>query len=88
MHSDELAEGFFSEPWALNQFFEDFYKKNEPIVDQIENWSNNNSFNLNEGWKVELARNIQNRFEKLFDNIPDKKVNQWEKLFHKFLEKH
>src|SRR5699024_3587700 len=54
--------------FRANQFFEDVFDANKPIVDQIEEWAKNNSIILQDGWKVDLSRNIQNRFEKLFEN--------------------
>lgn len=72
--------------FRANQFFEDVFDANKPIVDQIEEWAKNNSIILQDGWKVDLSRNIQNRFEKLFENADNTLIEAWEKLFHKMLE--
>lgn len=64
-----------------DQYFEDVYKKNEPIVNQIEEWANNNNIELEEGWKVEMARNAQNRFDKIMKTIPDEMYKKWIELF-------
>lgn len=68
-----------------DDLFEDMYKESTPIVNQIEEWAGNNSIDLEEGWKVELARNIQNRFDKVFSDVDENLVKAWEKLFNKFV---
>lgn len=72
--------------FRANQFFEDVFDAKKPIVDQIEEWAKNNSITLQDGWKVDLSRNIQNRFEKLFENADKSLIEAWEKLFQKMLE--
>lgn len=69
-----------------DQFFEDVFDAKKPIVDQIEEWAKNNSIILQVGWKVDLSRNIQNRFEILFGNADNTLIEAWEKLFQKMLE--
>lgn len=68
-----------------DDLFEDVYKENDPIVNQIEDWAESNSINLEEGWKVELARNIQNRFDKVFLDVDENLAKAWERLFNKFV---
>lgn len=65
--------------------FEDVYQTDEPIVNQIEAWAEQNSIDLEKGWKVELARNLQNRFDKVFLNIDKSLVEKWVNLFNKFI---
>lgn len=68
-----------------DDLFEDVYEESNPIVNQIEEWAGNNSIDLEEGWKVELARNIQNRFDKVFSDVDENLVKAWETLFNKFV---
>ena len=70
---------------AINDF-EDFYIKDKPIVDQIENWAKIENIVLEKGWKVEIARELQNKFDKNFDNVGEKYVEIWKKLFEKLLK--
>jgi len=67
------------------QYFEDYYKPEIPIVNQIEEWAKKNSISLMDGWKVELARNLQNRFDKAFENIDEKFIEIWVNLFDKLM---
>ncbi len=69
--------------YRSDQYFEDFYKVGEPIVDQIEAWAKKNSIDLGDGWKVEIARNVQNRFDKVMESVPEEMVMNWKKLFEK-----
>ncbi|WP_430428440.1 AAA family ATPase [Maribacter litoralis] len=71
--------------YRCDQYFEDFHDSKKPIVDQIEDWAKNNSIDLENGWKVELARTIQNRFDKHFEKIDDKLVKSWKQIFEKLL---
>ena len=62
-------------------YFADFYKADEPIVDQIENWAKGNDITLSNGWKVELARAVINQFDRVMKDIPEELIKKWEKLF-------
>lgn len=62
-------------------YFEDVYKIGEPIVDQIEDWAKNNSIDIEDGWKVEIARIAQNRYDNLMKTIPDTLYKKWVNLF-------
>lgn len=66
--------------------FEDFYVENEPIVGQIENWAKVENIFLEKGWKVELARDLQNKFEKNFNKVDTRYVEIWKKLFGSLLK--
>jgi predicted ATP-dependent endonuclease of OLD family len=72
--------------YRSDQYFEDFYKEGVPIVDQIEAWAAKNLITLNEGWKVDVARTAQNRFEKVIEVIPDNMKQAWIEVFKKFTE--
>ncbi|MBP7611553.1 MAG: AAA family ATPase [Paludibacter sp.] len=67
--------------YRCDQYFEDFYQKGSPIVNQIEAWAKRYNMSLNEGWKVEIARGIQNRFDKIMESIPTELKDKWIKLF-------
>ncbi len=69
--------------YRSDQYFEDFYKGGEPIVDQIESWAKKNGVQLEEGWKVEIARVAQNRFDKIMESIPNDMEENWRKLFER-----
>tara|TARA_R110000868_G_scaffold170223_4_gene405435 strand:+ start:627 stop:2762 length:2136 start_codon:yes stop_codon:yes gene_type:complete len=69
--------------YRSDQYFEDYYKKDEPIVDQIEAWATKNGIELENGWKVEVARIAQNRFNKVMESIPKEMEENWKKLFEK-----
>jgi predicted ATP-dependent endonuclease of OLD family len=64
-------------------YFEDSYKQNEPIVDQIQEWAIRNRIQLDSGWKVEVARAVQNRFDKIMSDVPENLKKAWVELFKK-----
>ena len=66
-----------------DQYFEDYYRKDWPIVNQIEVWARKNSIALTHGWKVEVARVAQNRFDKIMEAVPEKLKQSWISLFQK-----
>lgn len=70
--------------YRARDFFEDFYNVDKPIVSQIEEWAQDNSIELEKGWKVDLARNMQNRFDKAFSNVNESLVEAWVNLFNRF----
>lgn len=69
--------------YRSDQYFEDVYQVGQPIVRQIEAWARKNSIDLGDGWKVEVARNVQNRFDKLMESPPDEMVKNWREIFEK-----
>lgn len=71
--------------YRCDQYFDDYHDSEKPIVDQIEDWAKSNSIVLEDGWKVELARTIQNRFDKHFQKINDNLLKSWKKIFEKLL---
>lgn len=66
--------------------FEDFYQADKPIVNQIEDWAKNENIILEKGWKVEIARELQNKFDKNFDKVDAKYLEIWSKLFESLLK--
>lgn len=73
--------------YRSDNYFEDYYEKDKPIVNQIEEWAKSNLISLPSGWKVDLARAIQNRFDKIFENISSDTETKWENLFQKLINK-
>lgn len=72
--------------YRCDQYFEDYCKEGQPIVNQIESWASKNNITLNEGWKVEVARKAQNTFDKIMLSVPDKLKNAWVSIFQKFTD--
>ncbi len=72
--------------YRSDQYFEDYYQKDIPIVNQIEAWAGKNSITQNDGWKVEVARVAQNKFEKIMESVPDTLKKSWIALFAKLVE--
>lgn len=66
--------------------FEDFYTMDKPIVDQIEDWAKTENIILEKGWKVEIARDLQDKFDKNFEKVDEKYIEIWRKLFKKLLK--
>lgn len=66
--------------------FEDSYIQNKPIVDQIENWAKKENLTLEKGWKVDIARDLQNKFDKTFVEVNEKYTSMWIKLFEQLLK--
>jgi predicted ATP-dependent endonuclease of OLD family len=71
--------------YRCDNYFDEIYDNKKSIVNQIENWAKINSITLIDGWKVELARSIQNRSDKLFEVTNDTLIDKWEKLFQKLI---
>lgn len=65
-------------------YFEDSLIEEEPIVDQVEKWANDNSITLPTGWKVDIARELINNFDRAMRDIPDSLQTQWVSLFETF----
>lgn len=66
--------------------FEDVYIDGKPIVDQIEDWAKKENITLEKGWKVDIARDLQNKFEKSFDRVDKKYLEIWKKVFETLLK--
>ncbi len=66
--------------------FEDSYISKNPIVDQIENWAKKENIILEKGWKVEIARELQNKFDKNFNKVDSEYIDIWTKLFESLLK--
>ena len=68
------------------EFFEDFYTEGEPIVNQIDAWAKENNIDLQNGWKVDLSREILNKGAKHFPTIKPDTEKIWMALFEKLSE--
>lgn len=66
-------------------YFEDYYQIGLPIVNQIEDWSKQNKIQLADGWKVELSRSLQNRFESELNDVGEDLEKKWSELFKRLL---
>ena len=62
--------------------FEDVYKSKEPIIPQIEKFACDHGVELENGWKVELAKKV--KVSMLKKTIDKEQSEVWEKLFDKF----
>lgn len=83
--NDELAR-MFSRLYRRVSSDEDFdysYKNNEPIVNQMEVYAKENGYNLDEGWKVELAKECQRNFDRILEKTNDDLKTKWISLFDK-----
>lgn len=83
--SDELAR-MFSRLYRRVNSDEDFdysYKSSEPIINQMEIYAKENGYTLDEGWKVELAKECQRNFDRILEKANDDLKNMWVLLFEK-----
>jgi hypothetical protein len=65
---------------ATDKDFSDEVKAGQPIVPQIEAFAATHSITLNNGWKVDLAKQVKQRLLK--DGMPDQALREtWAKLF-------
>jgi predicted ATP-dependent endonuclease of OLD family len=68
-------------------YFGDVHVEGEPIVDQIEKWASENSVTLLLGWKVDVARELINNFDRAMKDVPDDLVAHWVTLFETLITK-
>lgn len=71
--------------YKVDNYFEEYYKEGEPIVDQVEKWAKQNNLVLENGWKVDLAKAAINQFDRTMNNPPVELQQIWETLFQKFV---
>jgi len=88
MPNEELARIFAKKYRRVNSEdeFDYIYDKNKPIIPQMEKFANENGYNLEKGWKVELAKDFQKSFDRIIDRTPAELKEKWEKLFSKITE--
>lgn len=66
--------------------FEDNYKKDTPLVSQIEAFAEANGIELEKGWKVGISMVAKAQLKsKKADAIPQEYIDKWTKLFNAFL---
>tara|TARA_R110000850_G_scaffold277034_1_gene421556 strand:- start:1769 stop:3652 length:1884 start_codon:yes stop_codon:yes gene_type:complete len=66
--------------------FEDVHDPKKPIIPQIKNWADRESFGLEQGWKIKLAIGVKNKL--LADTaryVGDEDIKRWKELFDKLL---
>jgi len=82
---EELAK-VFSKKFRGNSTddFEYLFDKSKPIINQMEDFAKQNSYALDLGWKVELARDFQRIFPRIIDKIDEDVLANWKKLFDIF----
>lgn len=68
----------------VEESFSDTYDRTSPIVPQIENFAEEHSISLEDGWKVELAKASKRKFHSNAKNVnPSEELkNKWIKLFN------
>lgn len=67
------------------QDFEDFHDPKKPIVPQIKEWAKKEGFDLQEGWKVQLALGVKAKLLASPDkHVDDEILKRWTALFKKF----
>lgn len=64
--------------------FRDVAKPTEAIIPQIEANANANGVDLQQGWKVDLARAVKQRLIKAPEECPKESIELWVKLFEPF----
>ena len=85
MLNEELARAF-SRLYRRVSSDEDFdysYDKNKPIINQMEVYAKENGYSLDEGWKVDLAKECQRNFDRILDKTNDDLKAKWVSLFDK-----
>lgn len=83
MPNDELARAF-SRLYRRVSSDEDFdysYDKSKPIVNQMEVYAKNNGYTLDDGWKVDLAKECQRNFDRIIEKTSGEMKNKWITLF-------
>jgi predicted ATP-dependent endonuclease of OLD family len=63
--------------------FEYVYDSSKPIVNQMEDFAKSNGYDLDLGWKVELAKDFQKIFDKISAHISEDIISKWAILFQK-----
>ena len=67
--------------------FDQEYDESQPIINQIEKWSEEFNVDLSLGYKVQLAKDVKQEMlkSKFLGNVDNKLVNIWEQLFDKII---
>lgn len=85
MPQDELARLFAKQYRRVNSEdeFDYIYDKSLPIVNQMEVFAKENGYAINDGWKVELAKDFQRNFDRIVTRCEDEVKEKWLKLIEK-----
>ena len=67
--------------------FEDEYDSSKPLINQVEEFAKKNDITLEDGWKVELSKNVKKQMQKSSLTIEDDATKKWIKLFKAFITK-
>ena len=78
----ELSRVFSKLYRGVDIDFDYTFDKNEPIIDQMEEFAKENrQIRLEQGWKVELAAEFSRVFSSISNSIEEEVVQDWDKLF-------
>ena len=88
MPKEDLAR-LFARAYRSNSGddFDYIYKKDEPMIDQMEKYAKDNSIELPKGWKVELAKEFQRIFERSIERADKAITDKWIELLNKLTKK-
>ena len=79
--------------WAIDRLlrrpeedFSDIVNEQEPLVKQVEDYARQHDFELQAGWKVEVAKLVKTRMLQNSDEIAasGEIVEKWKTLFERF----
>jgi predicted ATP-dependent endonuclease of OLD family len=73
--------------YRCDNYFNDSYVAGGPIVDQVQLWATNNNIDLEQGWKVQLAKNVIKQYERVMGNVPEALEAKWVALYEIFSKK-
>lgn len=73
--------------WRSSEvLFEDTYKQGQPIIDQIEAWAKNEDIDLEDGWKVEISKEVKKRgLQRGVSTFDSAMLERWKSIFEWFL---
>ena len=83
--SDDLARIFAKQYRRVSSEdeFDYIYDSKQPIIDQMEKYAEENGYELELGWKVELAKEFQKSFDRILSRTDDKTKENWVTLIEK-----
>jgi len=85
MPKDDLARIFAKQyrRTTSDDEFDYIYDSSKPIINQMEEYAKLNGYTLEDGWKVELAKDFQKSFERIISRTGDDIKENWIKLINK-----
>lgn len=83
--SDDIARIFSRQYRRVNSEdeFDLIYDESKPIVDQMEGFADVNGYDLNLGWKVDLAKEVRKNFDRIVGRASQEQKDRWINLIHK-----